>query len=152
MTRHDLAAAKPLDHPEATAGGRQSTVDAAATTGSAGPASYGARPSVTAADRPPVGRVMVESAAEALAGPDLVTCSQPYWAAYLRGYTDACAVGYEQHRAEVEATDDAMWVACSRSVRARANSPTFAELCDRRGEPERAERARAHCRRLGLAS
>lgn len=26
--RHDLAAAKPLDHPEATAGGRQSTVDA----------------------------------------------------------------------------------------------------------------------------
>ncbi|MGI8693510.1 MAG: hypothetical protein ACR2JK_11535 [Geodermatophilaceae bacterium] len=105
---------------------------------------------MTAADRPPVGRVMVESAAEALAGPDLVTCSQPYWAAFVRGYADGHLAGYELHRAEVEAADAAVWVACSRKVRATANSPRYSALCDRRGEPERAERARAHERRLGL--
>jgi len=94
----------------------------------------------------------VETVVEAIASPCLVTASTPYWSAYLRGYTDGCAVGYDLHRAEVEAADDAMWADCSRKVRAQANSPTYAQLCDRRGEPERAERARVHERRLGLAS
>ncbi len=82
---------------------------------------------------------------------DLVTCSDTYWRAYLRGYTDGCGVGYELHRAEVKAADDKLWAETSRKVRAQANSPSYAQLCDRRGEPERAERARAHERRLGLA-
>jgi len=56
----------------------------------------------------------VETVAEALAGPALVTCSQPYWSAYLRGYSDGCTVGYETHRAEIEAADDELWAACSR--------------------------------------
>ena len=83
---------------------------------------------------------------------DLVTCSDTYWRAYLRGYTDGCGVGYELHRAEVEAADEAMWAEAVRRVHAVAKSPSHATLCERRGEPYRAERARAHERRLGLAS
>jgi len=82
----------------------------------------------------------------------LVTCSDTFWRAYLRGYTDGCAAGYELHRAEIEAADQAMWAECSRQVRARANSASYAQLCDRRGEPHRAARARMHARRLGLAT
>ncbi len=86
------------------------------------------------------------------AAPNLATISERDWRAYLAGYTAGCAVGYETHRAEIEAADDKLWAECSRKVRAQANSPTCAQLCDRRGEPERAERARAHQRRLGLVS
>jgi hypothetical protein len=83
---------------------------------------------------------------------DLVTCSPTYWRAYARGYEDGCARGYQLAVAAVEAADQAMWAECSRQVRARANSASYAQLCDRRGEPERAERARQHAHRLGLAS
>ena len=93
-----------------------------------------------------------ETATEAIAGPCLVTASEPYWRAYMRGYEDGCARGYEQHRAEIEAADDKLWAECSRKVRAQANSSTYAQLCDRRGEPERAGAALAHARRLGLVS
>ncbi len=82
---------------------------------------------------------------------DLVTCSDTYWRAYMRGYEDGCARGYELAVAAVEAADQAMWADSSRTVRAQANSPTYAQLCDRRGEPHRAARARMHERRLGLA-
>ncbi|CAN5232931.1 hypothetical protein BH20ACT5_BH20ACT5_14100 [soil metagenome] len=94
----------------------------------------------------------VETAAEGIAGPDLTTCSATYWRAYMRGYEDGCLRGYLQHRAEVDADVDALWADASRKVRARAGSATYAQLCDRRGEPERAERARAHERRLGLVT
>lgn len=36
------------------------------------------------------------------------------------------------------------------AVHRSANRPSYAELCRRRGEPEREERARQHRRRLGL--
>lgn len=94
----------------------------------------------------------VETVAEAIASPCLVTASEPYWRAYLRGYTDGCAVGYETHRAETVAADQAMWAEAVSRVHAVAKSPSYATLCERRGEPNRAERARAHQRRLGLAS
>lgn len=81
-----------------------------------------------------------------------MTCSPTYWRAYTRGYEDGCARGYELAVAAVDAADAAMWADCSRKVRAQANSPTYAQLCDRRGEPERAARARMHARRLGLVT
>lgn len=84
------------------------------------------------------------------AAPNLATCSAAYWSAYARGYGDGCLRGYETHRAEIEAADQAMWAACSRKVRAQANSPRYAQLCDRRGEPHRAARARINERRIGL--
>ncbi len=92
----------------------------------------------------------VETVAEAVAGPCLATCSGAYWAAYARGFGDGCARGYQLAVAAVEASDAALWAECSRKVRATANSPRYSTLCDRRGEPGRAERARAHERRLGL--
>lgn len=94
----------------------------------------------------------VETVADAIASPCLVTASEPYWRAYLRGYTDGCAVGYETHRAEIEAADDVLWAEAVRRVHAVAKSSSYATLCERRGEPERVARARAHERRLGLAS
>lgn len=84
------------------------------------------------------------------AAPNLATLPERDWRTYLAGYAAGCAVGYETHRAEVEVADQAMWAACSRKVRAQANSPRYSQLCDRRGEPRRAARARMHERRIGL--
>lgn len=95
---------------------------------------------------------MAETAAQAIAGPSLVTASEPYWRAYLAGYTDGCAVGYELVLAEADTADEALWSRVVANVQATARRPSYTTLCERRGEPERAERARAHERRLGLAS
>lgn len=86
-----------------------------------------------------------------IAGPDLATCSEPYWRAYLRGYSLGHVAGYEQHLAEVDAADNAMFSEAVRLAQATARQPRYSQLCDRRGEPERAARARAHERWLGLA-
>lgn len=83
---------------------------------------------------------MAESAAEAMAGPCLATCSGAYWSAYARGFGDGCLRGYELHRAETEADDDAMWAEAVRRVHAVAKSPSYSTLCERRGEADRAER------------
>jgi hypothetical protein len=59
-------------------------------------------------------------------------------------------------RAELEAAhladDEALWSEdVVDAVHRMANRPSFAELSVRRGEPERAERANGHRRRMGLA-
>ncbi len=84
--------------------------------------------------------------------PNPCTMHPDWWTVWLAGFTAGHLAGYELHRTEADAVDEAMWAECSRQVRAQANSPTYAQLCDRRGEPERAARARAHARRLGLVS
>lgn len=94
----------------------------------------------------------VETVTEALAAPCLATCSAPYWAAYVRRLVDGYGRGHRDAVAEIEAADEAMWAEAVRRVHAVAKSPSYATLCDRRGEPDRAERARTHERRLGLAS
>lgn len=94
----------------------------------------------------------VETVAEALAEPSLATCSAPYWAAYVRGLVDGYGFGHRDAVAEIEAADEAMWAEAVRRVNGVAKSPSYQELCERRGEPDRAERARTHERRLGLAS
>lgn len=99
---------------------------------------------------------MAETVAEAMAGPCLATCSPAYWAAYMRGHNDGHVDGYVRGHNDVQdeitADDDELWSRAVHNVQATALRPTYATLCDRRGEPERAERARAHERRLGLAS
>lgn len=91
-----------------------------------------------------------ETVADVLAGPNLATCSGPYWAAYARGYAYGCLRGYETHRAEVEAAEAETWAVAVRNVQAAARRASYATLCDRRGEPYRAARAGLHERRLGL--
>lgn len=60
-------------------------------------------------------------------------------------------------RTELEADwedgiDEARWSPeIVAQVHRSANRPSFVDLCDRRGEHERAERARGHRRRLGLS-
>jgi len=93
----------------------------------------------------------VETVAEALAEPCLATCSVPYWAAYVRGLVDGYGRGHRDAVAEIKAADEAMWAEAVRRGHAVVRSPSYA-LCERRGEPDRAERAQAHERRMGLAS
>ena len=95
---------------------------------------------------------MTETVAEVLAGPNLATCSGAYWSAFARGFEHGCGVGYELALAEADAAEQAMWDEAVRRVHAVAKAPSHRVLCERRGEPDRAERAREHERRLGLAS
>ncbi len=82
--------------------------------------------------------------------PNPCTMHPLYWAAWIDGFAAGHFAGYELHRAEIDAADQAMFAETSRRVRQSANSPRFSTLCDRRGEPHRAARARMHERRIGL--
>lgn len=93
----------------------------------------------------------VESAAQAQSGQvDLATCSAAYWAVYMRGVEDGLLRGYELHRAEVEAAEDAMWAEAVRRVQLVARAPSFEVLSERRGD--RATSAREHVQRMAVAS
>ncbi len=94
----------------------------------------------------------VESAAQALAGPRLTTCSEPYWHAYARGYEDGCRRGYELHRGETEAAEAERWDDLSRRARAMASEPSFLELSRRRADVHAVARAEAQRRVLGLTA
>ncbi len=86
-----------------------------------------------------------EAAEEVLHGEvDLATCSPAYWAVFMRGHVDGYMRGHRDAVAEQDAAEDALWAEATRRVHAVASSPSFAVLCDRRGDPERAKRARAH--------
>ncbi len=81
---------------------------------------------------------------------NLALISEPFWRAYLAGYTDGVAYGVARALADMEAADDRAWAELSQRVRKQANSPRFSQLCDRRGEHDRAERARDRERSNGL--
>ncbi len=71
-----------------------------------------------------------------------------------RGYTDPAEVALRL-RLELDAAraegEDARWTPeVVAAVHRTASQPTHAELSGRRGEPERAKRARAHERRMDL--
>lgn len=59
-------------------------------------------------------------------------------------------IGHMDGYAAAEADMQAAWSAVAQRVRVlgKPSSLTYAELCDRRREPERAERAREHERRI----
>lgn len=73
-----------------------------------------------------------------------------------RTYTDPAEVAFrlrlelDAMRAEAEAPGQ--WTPDTvAAVHRTATRPRYSELCDRRGEPDRAGRARGHEKRLGLA-
>lgn len=68
------------------------------------------------------------------------------------GYRSGYGHGLERGRELREAEEEAAWSRMAQFVRRMASEPTFSRLCELRGEPERAEAARAIERRLGVAS
>lgn len=67
-----------------------------------------------------------------------------FWCGYFLGWQHGTDRGREL--ADAEAAEQ--WRGVAEYVRQMAKQPTQAELCDRRNEPERAERARANERRV----
>jgi len=73
---------------------------------------------------------------------DLASIPESYWRAYLAGYSDGVQYGVARALADEEAAEERRWAALSRQVRRQASSPRFSQLADRRGDHQRAERAR----------
>ena len=99
----------------------------------------------------------VESAQQIAAGDvELATCSDAYWRVYMRGHVDGHLAGFargvEHHREQIEAADAKLWAEATRRVHTTAKQPSYATLCDRRGDPDRAARAREHEQRLAGVS
>lgn len=86
------------------------------------------------------------------ATPNLVTMRPDYARAFTAGYAEGFAHGYARAMADVEAADDRAWAELSRTVRRQASSPRYSQLCDRRGDHERAQRARDWERANGLGT
>lgn len=65
-----------------------------------------------------------------------------FWSGYAAGFIDGIDRGRELAETEAEAA----WASMAATIRkvGGAFSRPFSELCDLRGEPERAKRARAH--------
>jgi len=75
-----------------------------------------------------------------------------YWRAYLAGYKDGVEYGVARALADQEADDDRAWAELSRQVRRQASSPRFSQLAHRRGDHDRADRARQWERANGLGT
>lgn len=84
------------------------------------------------------------------ATPNLVTMRADYARAFVAGYSEGFALGYARALDDLEAADDRAWAELSRTVRRQASSPRYSQLCDRRGDHDRAEAARELERRNGL--
>lgn len=83
-----------------------------------------------------------DEVARVVRGAFVVTDEQRTW------FEAGCRIGWTDGYAAAEADMQAAWSALAAKVRARAKQPTHAELCDRRGEPERAAQARANEQRV----
>lgn len=69
-----------------------------------------------------------------------------FWEGFYAGVLDGIRMG----RAQVEDEAEQSWQKMAASIRVVASHEPYSALCDRRGETERAEAARATERRLGL--
>ncbi len=81
---------------------------------------------------------------------NLAAIPEPCARAFIAGYGEGYAHGISRGLADAEAAEDAAWAELSARVRKQANSPRHSQLCDRRGEHDRAATARARERRNGL--
>lgn len=73
---------------------------------------------------------------------NVAAIAESYWRAYLAGYSDGVQCGVARALTDQDAADDAAWAELSARVRKQANSPRFSQLAARRGDHQRAERAR----------
>ncbi len=83
---------------------------------------------------------------------NLASIPKSYWRAYLAGYGDGVQYGVARALADEEAAEDGRWADLSHQVRKQAASPRFSQLADRRGDHNRAERARRWERANGLGT
>ena len=82
---------------------------------------------------------------------NLATIEDSYARAFMAGYSEGYQHGVVRALDDVEAADDRAWAQLSQRVRRQASSPRFSQLADRRGDHERASRARQWERDHGLA-
>jgi hypothetical protein len=73
---------------------------------------------------------------------DVYACGE-FW-----GTVRGIDIGRRQREAEIDAAEQAAWVQMREFIKALNRSVPYSELCEIRGEPERAERAREHERRI----
>jgi len=83
---------------------------------------------------------------------NIASIPESYWRAYLAGYGDGVQYGVARALADEEAAEDRRWSELSARVRKQANSPRFSQLADRRGDHDRADRARQWERANGLGT
>jgi hypothetical protein len=69
---------------------------------------------------------------------------------YASGFTAGLDIGRRQREAEIEQAQEAAWAPMAKFIKAMGGSRSvpYSALCEVRGEPERAERAREHERRV----
>jgi len=73
---------------------------------------------------------------------NLATIPDGYARAFMAGYAEGYQHGVVRALDDLEAADDRRWAELSARVRKQANSPRFSQLAARRGDHQRAERAR----------
>jgi hypothetical protein len=78
------------------------------------------------------------------------TVAQLLHIGYGRGFARGWQLGLAAGRQDADDEAAAAWAPVAARVRRNAGAPSFAEVCDRRGEPGRAARAREQEVRLGL--
>ncbi len=83
---------------------------------------------------------------------NLAAIAESFWRAYLAGYKDGAEYGVARALADQDAADDAAWAELSARVRRQASSARFSQLAARRGDHERADRAREWERANGLGT
>ncbi len=113
-------------------------------TGPVGPAQTPAGKSTSESNRA-VGRTAADA-------PNLVTMRPDYARAFMAGYREGYQHGVVRALDDVEAADDAAWAQLSKRVRKQSNSLRFSQLATRRGDHERADRARQWERAHGLGT
>jgi len=73
---------------------------------------------------------------------NLATIPAGYARAFMAGYREGYQHGVVRALDDLEADDDAAWAELSRRVRKQSSSVRFSQLAARRGDHERAQRAR----------
>lgn len=70
----------------------------------------------------------------------------------LAYYSSGFAAGLAEGRREAEVEATARWAGMRAHVRMIAATPSYADLAERRGEPDRADRQRAILRERGIVA
>lgn len=83
---------------------------------------------------------------------NLATISDGYARAFMAGYAEGYQHGVVRALDDVDAADDLAWAQLSQRVRKQSNSARFSQLATRRGDHERAQRARDWERANGLGT
>lgn len=82
--------------------------------------------------------------------PDLATMTPADHEMWLSGYSAGIGIGISIGRQQRDDEEQAAWTKMAAFVRRMASEPTYSQLCELRGEHERAAVAREQEARLGV--